>query len=217
MPHRATDIRRRSTGGFSLIEVMVATTVLMIIVLMVAMVFQQSSGAWSGGTRRANSEMTLRSVLGQMQREMIEAVDARDFSNTVSTTYANTFTPDQADFIAILGDPADAVNARVPYHIIYDWDGSFITRTSHKLRFRTGNWQHDGASTVSVLNPSQPLSIFRMKIVPAADTLALPLRVDIEARVDRNDKSLIVSGWSEGHDRVADTADDIVAGAKVNP
>lgn len=202
--------RRHRLGGFSLIEVLVATTVLLIIVLIVAMVFQQSSGAWAGGTRKANAAMTLRSVLGQMQREMIEAVDAREFSNSC----ANTFTVDSADFVTLLGDPANAMTGpRVPYHIKYEYDGRFIARTSHKLLYADTHWQVDtsNSNTLSILNRNQPLSFFEINVVPAADPAMLPLRIDIEARVSNTNKALIVSGRSAGRDKTLGTTDDILA------
>jgi Tfp pilus assembly protein PilV len=221
MPPSETNIRRPSNSGFSLIEVMVATTVLMIIVLMVAMVFQQSSGAWSGGTRRANAQMTLRSVLGQMQRELTEAVDAREFSSNM-LSIANTaayIDATSADFVALIGDPADPVGDRVPYHIRYSFDGSFVQRTCTKINFdrASGVWRDGAIAGDGILNASQALSFFKLTRVSAADPHALPLRVDIEARVDNNDKALIVSGWSAGRDGVDNTDDDIVAGAKVTP
>jgi Tfp pilus assembly protein PilW len=207
--------RRPRISGFSLIEVLVATTVLMIIVMIVAMVFQQSSGAWSNGTRRANAAMSLRSVLGQVQREIVEAVDARDFTNATSEAFANTFvsgssTGVRADFIALLGDPVGS--NRVPFHIRYVYDGAYLVRTSWKMEYTTG-WHNDSSNTVTFLNSSQPLSTFKMNVVSnTVDTAGLPLRVDLEARIDNRGPSLMVSGRSAGRDKsFTDTDDDVVA------
>ena len=73
--------RRQQHGaaGFSLIEVMVATAVLLVVVLMVGAVFRQASSSWDGGYARAEGGMIVRGVLGSIQRELSQAVDGRRF------------------------------------------------------------------------------------------------------------------------------------------
>ena len=73
--------RRQQHGapGFSLIEVMVATAVLLVVVLMVGAVFRQASSSWDGGYARAEGGMIVRGVLGSIQRELSQAVDGRKF------------------------------------------------------------------------------------------------------------------------------------------
>ncbi|MBO7298273.1 MAG: prepilin-type N-terminal cleavage/methylation domain-containing protein [Kiritimatiellae bacterium] len=63
--------------GFSLIEVMVATTILMIIVIMVGNIFRHSSNAWETGYAVAEGTSGIRSVLGTIHRELSQAVDGR--------------------------------------------------------------------------------------------------------------------------------------------
>ena len=71
--------RRHGAAGFSLIEVMVATGVLLVVVLMVGAVFRQASSSWDGGYARAEGGMIVRGVLGAIQRDLSQAVDGRRF------------------------------------------------------------------------------------------------------------------------------------------
>ena len=68
--------------GFSLIEVMVATTVLAIIVLLLGGVFQQASSSWDAGFVRAEGGMAVRAVVGSLARDLSTAVDGRRFGLT---------------------------------------------------------------------------------------------------------------------------------------
>lgn len=66
-----------SNRGFSLIEVMVATTILMIIVIMVGNIFRHSTSAWETGYSTAEGASGVRSVLGTIERELSQAIDGR--------------------------------------------------------------------------------------------------------------------------------------------
>lgn len=70
-----------SKKGFSLIEVMVATTILMIIVIMVGNIFRHATSAWNTGYSTAEGVSGVRSVLGIFQRELAEAIDGREFED----------------------------------------------------------------------------------------------------------------------------------------
>ena len=81
--------RRQQYGaaGFSLIEVMVATAVLLVVVLMLGSVFRQASSAWDSGYARAEGGMVVRGVLGSIHRELSHAVDGRHFPGAWSDSY----------------------------------------------------------------------------------------------------------------------------------
>lgn len=68
-----------SNRGFSLIEVMVATTILMIIVIMVGNIFRHSTSAWETGYSTAEGASGVRSVLGTVERELAQAIDGRAY------------------------------------------------------------------------------------------------------------------------------------------
>lgn len=65
--------------GFSLIEVMVAMTILSVIVLIVAGIFQQTSLAWSLGLQRADEQTMVRAVAGAVTRDLSMIVDPTQF------------------------------------------------------------------------------------------------------------------------------------------
>jgi prepilin-type N-terminal cleavage/methylation domain-containing protein len=67
----------KKNAGFSMIEVLVASTILVVIVMMLAMLFQQTGMAWRTGVRRADSFMQVRSLIGAIQRDAAKAVDQR--------------------------------------------------------------------------------------------------------------------------------------------
>ena len=65
---------KNGESGFSLIEILVATTILIIIVMMMSTIFHQSSIAWDAGVRKAQGNMAGRAVIGIISREMMSAV-----------------------------------------------------------------------------------------------------------------------------------------------
>lgn len=66
---------KRTKAGFSMIEVLVASAILTIIVMMMGMLFQQTSLAWRTGTKRADAYIQVRSFVGALQRDAADAVD----------------------------------------------------------------------------------------------------------------------------------------------
>lgn len=86
-------------SGFSLIEILVATFILVLIVAMMGAVFHQSSLAWDAGLRKAEGTMKARSVLGIMARKIGEArvlhVDgARDWDMVNGASDVEFYTAD---------------------------------------------------------------------------------------------------------------------------
>ena len=69
----------RMAHGFSLIEVLVAMTILSIIVLIVAGIFQQTGLAWSLGLKRADAQSVTRAVVGALGRDLAMMVDPHNF------------------------------------------------------------------------------------------------------------------------------------------
>lgn len=68
--------------GFSLIEVMVSVAIFSVLVLMMAALFQQSNNAWRAGNDQAQGYVTLRSVMGMLQRDMANMIDESFMTNT---------------------------------------------------------------------------------------------------------------------------------------
>lgn len=73
------DSGRGARRAFTLIEVIVATAVLSIMVLMIGGVFQQASSSWDSGYARAEGGMAVRAAVGSLTRDLATAVDGRRF------------------------------------------------------------------------------------------------------------------------------------------
>ena len=77
--------KRRTSGppdlrkGFTLIEVLVATAVMAVMVVMIGGLFQQASSSWDAGYARAEGGMAVRAVVGALMRDAATAVDGRRF------------------------------------------------------------------------------------------------------------------------------------------
>lgn len=61
--------------GFTLIEVMVATAVLLIMVLMVGSLFRSAASSWDSGYARADGGSLFRAVAGALARDLSTAVE----------------------------------------------------------------------------------------------------------------------------------------------
>ena len=79
MKKPSTGRRRRAAAAFTLIELMVATGILAILVLMVGGLFSQASSVWDAGYVRAEGGMVARAIVGSIQRDLQSAVDGRAF------------------------------------------------------------------------------------------------------------------------------------------
>ena len=97
-------------AAFTLIEVLVAMTVLSIMVLMVANIFQSSSAAWNIGTQKADMNTAARAALDFMARELacavageVEAVSLATPTNILFRLEGGT----NVIFIALSGDLAN--------------------------------------------------------------------------------------------------------------
>jgi len=75
---RLCPIRHSAFGtrhsAFTLIEVMVAVTIMAILVVIMSAIFHQSSLAWDSGTGRMKANVTARAVLSLMESELSHAV-----------------------------------------------------------------------------------------------------------------------------------------------
>ena len=69
-----------SRRGFSLIEILVAMSILVVIVLIVGGLFQQTSLAWTLGMQRATEQSNVRAVAGALGRDLATMVDPGNFA-----------------------------------------------------------------------------------------------------------------------------------------
>ncbi|MGI6495761.1 MAG: PulJ/GspJ family protein [Kiritimatiellia bacterium] len=180
-----------SRKGFSLIEILVATTILIAIVLMVSLVFQQSIGSWASGSRRADTQMTVRAIIGSIQRDLVNAIPDP----------GNVWNNNRISFLAIVGDPA-ANAGYATQAITYSYGGGIVTR-------------EDGSGRVR-LNETCPLESFEFNFPASwgAGGAGLPERVDIKISVETEGREGLVSARCLGPDGERDTDDDIYVGGR---
>ena len=67
-------------SGLTLIELLVAMSILAIIVLAVAQIFQQSTVAWESGYRRTRTAMVGRAILGYVAEDVGLAISPSGLS-----------------------------------------------------------------------------------------------------------------------------------------
>ena len=211
-PYGAIAHRR---GGFSLIEILVATTILLVIVLLMSMVFQQSSGAYQSGTTRVNAQKVLRVVLGVISRDMAMAADSRFYPGL-----DQQFDADNVAFVALTGRP-DAAGRRSPQWIEFSHADGKVTRRCTGLQWNpvSGKWGKDttAGTQESVLNPDHDLVAFSFGITDHPHDAAgveLPLRVEVYGEIETSGTFSFARGRSAGRDREWGTDDDIIAGGQ---
>ena len=73
------DKKRKNTDGFSLIEVLIATAVLLVITLMISNIFDKATAIWDNGYASADGNMAMRTVVGMLKKDLSAAVDGRLF------------------------------------------------------------------------------------------------------------------------------------------
>jgi len=201
-------------GGFTLIEILVATTILLIIVMLMSMVFQQSSGAYQSGTTRVNAQKVLRIILGVISRDMTLAADSRSYPGL-----DQQFDAYKAAFVALTGNP-DAAGRRAPQWIEFSYADGKVTRRCTDLKWDEPGkkWTKvaaAGTQQESVLNPDHDLVYFSFGITDhPQDKAGLPLRVEVYGEIETSGKFSFARGRSAGSDREWGTDDDIIAGGQ---
>ena len=96
--------------AFTLIEVLVAMTVLSVLVLMAANIFQSSSASWNIGTQKADMNTAARAALDYMARELACAVAGQVEAASLATPANLPFNlsgGNEVQFVALSGDPED--------------------------------------------------------------------------------------------------------------
>ncbi len=134
---------KRGGSGFSLIEVMVATAILMVVVLMIGAVFRQASSSWDSGYARAEGGMIVRGVIGSIERELSGAVDGRMFGSVWSYDDVPVFVEkSKLAFICFKEATGSGTSTiREPHLIVYTWGGGEMKRSDKVLRVVGGEWK----------------------------------------------------------------------------
>ncbi len=97
----------RKKSGFTLIEVMSATVILVLIVMVISAVFHQSTIAWDTGNRKAESAMAARAGLGIISTWMHRAVNP---TNSDYIGYRKTLIPNNGNSVEFVVLDMDGSN-----------------------------------------------------------------------------------------------------------
>ena len=124
----------KRTEGFTLIEVMVATTILLMMTVMMGALFRQASSTWDAGNAEAEGGMIVRGVVGAITRDMATAVDARAYGDTSSFTCSGS----KLEFVCLKPTVRSGVTEREPHRITYT-GGTQVKRTD-SVRKKVGGW-----------------------------------------------------------------------------
>lgn len=209
-------------SGFSLIEVLIASTVLVVIVIMIAMVFQQSRKSWQFGTRRAEGIVAMRTAMGFVAREISQAVDAHGITNLLGvnevTEGLQNFNPPYKEivFVTLGGVPGGTQRAPMLVNYKIEDNGTRIQRSVRHMVYSNGKNTWDPPApvySVLVAPPDRPdkstMHIsFAFEVYPPKSK-ELPLWVKVTATVDRSFEQRDVFANSAGPDRTFGTADDV--------
>jgi prepilin-type N-terminal cleavage/methylation domain-containing protein len=148
----------KSEKGFTLIELLVSMAILIVIMLIISMIFQRATAAWDAGTRKAELDLTGRSVADFIAQELSMA--ARDTDQHAGFDVAGN----TANFW-LLGD-ADTNGTRAFIQVSYSGSGGVA---------RNGTLIAEGITDVRFeCNPASPM--------PPLDA-DLPLYADVTVTV----------------------------------
>lgn len=185
-------------AGFTLLEILVAMSILVIIVLLLTQMFHQSSIAWDSGMRKVDINMETRAVLSVMSMELTQAVGDEilplDMHNGSQIYFYTLKSASQSN--------------RAVERVVYQWNGDTLLRA------------------VTTIQPQQsPYPVYKSTLqstfltncvnlefaVPPGGpyTTNLPLWLDVRVGARRQSTSLAVAVNSMGPDRALGTQDDI--------
>ncbi len=224
---------RSRRNGFTLIEILVATTILLVIVILASLVFQQTTGAYQTGERKVNAQVALRNVIGTMTRDLALAVDSRDYPGAPENDFpkANSKS-DSISFIALTGSPGRNAKGedadpeyRTAQRITYSSSGTRTAkpmkceRNNGKLKWTVINNQADQAVS-SLYDRDSFLDIkegtFDMSFAcdwPSDTDADLPERVHIRVELEGGGQPTVVGAGSGGR-RGWGSPDEIHVGFK---
>ena len=211
-----------SRSGFTLIEILIATSILLVIVVIASLVFQQMTGAYETGGRKMDSQVVLRNVIGAVTRDLALAVDSVEYPG-LEDVNDGLSGGSQITFLALTGSPGlaednNATAMRTAQVISYRFNGTVVTRTEQGTTCDKGKWRRFGPVTTSDLNDNgHPIASFEFVVDGDA---AFPDRVYIRAEIETEGKIAAVGAGSKGPNGRFETdekkTDDMFVGLNPN-
>lgn len=214
------DSKRMGCAGFSMIEVLVASSILVVIVMMLAMLFQQTSLAWRTGVRRANSFMQVRSAIGAIQRDAAAAVDARSVPQELKDLVGGgqqNFSGFPLQFYTLNGtgfenNKTDETPLRSLSYITYNTSGQ---RTETILKGDGTVWKKTASNVLKFLQKRDSkntlnthLSFGEVEFGDFPQT-GLPLFFTMKVNMELGGNGYDIGAASAGPDKIWNTKDDI--------
>ena len=135
-------MKQTSSPGFTLIEVMIATAILLMMTIMMGSLFRQASSAWDAGNAKAEGGMIVRGVVGAITRDMATAVDGRAYGQSAAFSCSGS----SLSFVCLKPTVHNGVTNREPHLITYT-GGNVVTRTD-KVRSGSSWANYEGGSSV---------------------------------------------------------------------
>ena len=114
-------------SGFTLIEVLVATTIMLLLIVMIGSLFRQATSSWDTGRARGEGGMVTRGVVGAISADLATAIDGRPYGAGLPAASGSTLT-----FVCY--KPT--------------LDGGSKRREVHKISYRVGSGQVTREDTV---------------------------------------------------------------------
>jgi len=205
--------------AFTLIELMVAVSILAVLVMIVGAVFQQSTVAWNSGTQRMEANVMARAVLDFMAEEISHAVASDEFICHVDTRdpHLGQHGFSHIAFWTLLN--TNNANERVARYVHYHPDlaadaivrEEWILPESEPYGEAVTNISGRNADSVIVLATNVSKLLFHgwPPQTGWGGKTNLPHGVRIQVQMKREDDISNVEARSFGPDGVEDTDDDI--------
>ncbi len=191
-----------------MVEVLVASTILVVIVMMLGMLFQQTSLAWRTGVKRADGFMQVRAVIGAIQRDAAAAVDARSLPQSF-VSGGQQFSGSTLVFYTLTGKEGNRALTKVTYttagkrtESVLQGDGSWSAPTTGNVLPSAGRVGNKSSTTLENFEANYGQN----NDLPSE---GLPLYITFEANVTASGNSLDIGAASAGPDRRWGTKDDI--------
>lgn len=215
---------QKNQSGFSMIEVLVASTIMIMMVMMLGMLFQQSSQAWQTGKQRAKAYQQVRAFFGAIQHDASEAVNTNSLPRLFSGPSPVPRNPQMFDgslaFYTLTGTGFEGSMAR--RSIMYvTYNGGTRTVTPYKPN-ASGGYTAGSPQTTQFANPDPGSATIAVGTIEAfafdtaGDTEnfdptkhAFPAYVTVQASVTPSAiKSYNVGAASSGADRTMGNPQD---------
>ncbi len=205
---------KRSNAGFSMIEVLVAATILLVIVMMLAMLFQQTSIAWRTGVRRADAFTQVRALIGSMQRDAAKAVDEHAIDKDLRSGRSQNFSGGLR-FFTLTGNGFSDSGAPLRSVSYIEYTGG--TRTETTLQ-ADGSWSVPTSAQITDFvewSGKDTIKMQNLQVTEERNPLGgLPLSVRFRVEVVSEGYNLEIGAASAGPDGAWGTKDDIRTWAK---